>query len=56
MLELDWDIPVDRDKVSKTNPWVRIGLLTTPTGILRILLTTRDSDSQARPPGHHVAG
>ena len=52
--ELDWDVPVSRNKATKTNTWMRIGLLTTLTSVLRILLIIRETSSQARPPGHHV--
>ena len=54
MFHLSIQTSVSRDKVEKTNPWVRIGLLTTPTDVLRILLIIRETLSQARPLDCHI--
>lgn len=51
--ELDWDIPVIRDKVEKNNLLGESRVIT-PTGIHRIKLITREVYSQARSPGCHV--
>lgn len=45
------NIRVNRDKA---DPWVRVGLLTTPTSVLRASLVTREVLVQARPSDLHV--